>query len=226
MPQHATLQDLLNTRHSCRAFRPDPVPRDVITQILQDAGRVPSWCNAQPWHVYLTSGAETEAFRTTMLNAVDTKSSTCDYDPPTRYSGARLARRRACGLQLYEAVGVERRDKAARAAQMRENYRFFGAPHVALITCAAELGTYGALDCGGFITAFCLSAQAQGIATIPQAALAFYATEIRAHFDIPETRNILAAISFGYAETDAPANAFRTDRAELNEFVTFHGDPS
>ncbi|MEP2533915.1 nitroreductase [Shimia sp.] len=223
MTTHTALQDLLSARHSCRAFRSDPVPRAVIQAILQDAGRVPSWCNAQPWHVHVTNGAETDAFRDVMLAAFDTAPSTCDYDPPTGYSGPRQDRRRTCGFQLYEAVGIGRGDKPGRVAQMRENYRFFGAPHVALITSAAELGTYGALDCGGFITAFCLSAQAQGIATVPQAALAFYANEVRDHFDIPESQNVLAAVSFGFADTDHPANNFRTNRAALDEFVTWNG---
>ncbi|SFL59191.1 nitroreductase [Shimia aestuarii] len=223
MTPHDALTELLHARHSCRAFRPDPVPRDVIETILTDAGRAASWCNAQPWKIYLTSGDQTEAFRTTMLDAFDTKSSSCDFDPPTGYTGAHLERRRTCGMQLYDAVGIGRGDRAARSAQMRENYRFFGAPHVALIASAGELGTYGALDCGGFITSFCLSAQSQGIATIPQAALAFYANEVRAFFDIPEDFKVLAAISFGYADTDHPANQFRTERAPLDDLVTWRG---
>ncbi|MEQ9695674.1 nitroreductase [Shimia sp. SDUM112013] len=219
MTHHDSLQHLLQTRHSCRGFLDTPVPRDVIETILQDAGRVPSWCNAQPWQVILTSGASTEAFRQVMLDAFDTQGASTDFPPPSGYSGLRKARRQTCGLQLYEAVGIERADKAGRAAQMRENYAFFGAPHVALITTAAELGSYGALDCGGFITAFCLSAQSQGVATIPQAALAFYADTVRAHFDISEDQLILAAISFGYADMTHPANAFRTERASLDEMV-------
>lgn len=222
MTQHQALQDLLASRHSCRGFRPDAVPQDVIETILRDAGRVPSWCNAQPWKVHLTSGAATEAFRTVMLKAFDTEHPAPDLPFPEGYTGPRKDRRQTCGLQLYQAVGIERGDKQGRIDQMRENYAFFGAPHVALITTAGELGPYGALDCGGFITAFCLSAESQGIATIPQAAIAFYADTVRAHFAIPEEEQILAAISFGYEDQEHPANAFRTDRAALADFTTFH----
>ena len=219
MTHHSALQDLLAERHSCRGFQDKPVPRNVIETILSDAGRVPSWCNAQPWQVTVTSGAATDSFRKVMLDAFDTEAASTDFAPPSGYSGARKTRRQTCGLQLYEAVGIGRGDKAGRVAQMRENYAFFGAPHVAVITTAAELGAYGALDCGGFITAFCLSAQAQGIATIPQAALAFYADTVRAHFGIPEEQLILAAISFGYRDDTHPANGFRTDRARLDDMV-------
>lgn len=222
MTTHSALQTLLNERHSCRGFKPDPVPQSVIETIVKDAGRVPSWCNAQPWQIHLTSGAGTDAFRKCMLEAFDTKGATTDFTAPSGYTGPRKERRKTCGLQLYEAVGIARQDRKGRAAQMRENYAFFGAPHVALITTAAELGPYGALDCGGFITAFCLSAQAQGVASIPQAALAFYADDIRAHFDLPDDQLVLAAISFGYEDPDHPANTFRTERGSLDEMVKWH----
>lgn len=222
MTDHSALQSLLTRRHSCRGFRPDPVDRATLETILADAGRAPSWCNAQPWRVRLTSGAATEAFRQVMLTAFDTQEPKPDLPFPEGYSGPRKERRQTCGLQLYEAVGITRSDKQGRIEQMRKNYAFFGAPHVALITTAAELGPYGALDCGGFITALCLSAEAQGIASIPQAAIAFYADTVRAHFDIPQDERILAAISLGYEDKTHPANAFRTERAALEDFTDWY----
>ncbi len=219
MTHHAALQDLLHARHSCRAFRADAVPQEVISQILLDAGRAPSWCNAQPWKVIVTSGAQTDSFRAAMANAFDSGAPAPDYPFPDGYSGPHLKRRRTCGFQLYEAVGIGRGDREGRARQMRENYTLFGAPHVAIITCPKELGPYGVLDCGGFITAFCLSAKAQGIGTVPQAALSLYSDVVRSHFDIAEDRNVLAAISFGFPDDAAAINTFRTERAELDEFV-------
>ncbi len=53
-----------------------------------------------------------------------------------------------CAVQLYQAVGIGREDKASAARQSLENFRFFGAPHVALITTDDELGVYGVVDCG------------------------------------------------------------------------------
>jgi F420 biosynthesis protein FbiB-like protein len=45
----AALQDLVRSRRSIRAFRPDPVPRDVIAGLLRDAVWAPSPHNVQPW---------------------------------------------------------------------------------------------------------------------------------------------------------------------------------
>ena len=208
-----TLDEALAQRYSCRAFRPDPVPDATITAIVQGAQRAPSWCNAQPWQLTITRGEATERFRTALYEAAETSAPAPDLPWPDGYPGVYGDRRRACGFQLYDAVGIDKGDRAASAAQMMENYCLFGAPHVAIITAPRALGPYGAMDTGGFVTAFCLAATTHGVATIPQAAIAAQAPCVRAHFDIAEDRMILCAISFGYADATHPANSFRTDRA-------------
>ncbi len=217
MNAYNTLTTLLTERYSCRAFRPDPVARKTVEQIVTAAGRVPSWCNAQPWQAIVADKAETDRFRDALFAHASENSMKHDLDAPKQYVGVYKDRRRACGWQLYEAVGVEKGDRAGSAEQLKENFRLFGAPHVAIITSEADLGSYGVLDCGSFITGFCLAAQALGIATIPQAAVAGYGRFVHDFFDIPENRLVLAAISFGFADADHPANTFRTARAPLAE---------
>jgi nitroreductase len=212
-----TLHSILDARRSCRAFLPDPVEAEVIEQIILAAGRAPSWCDAQPWQVTVTRGAETERFRHALLEAVNHDTPKPDLPWPESYPGAHGARRRECGLQLYEAVGIARNDRAARAEQSMQNYHLFGAPHVAIVHSEAALGPYGAMDTGGFITAFMLAATALGIGSIAQASVAAYAPMIRAHFDLPDSRLILCAISFGWPDPDHPVNRVRTTRADLSD---------
>lgn len=215
----SVLNQLLHGRHSCRGFLSDPVPRADIEQIITSAGRAPSWCNAQPWQVIVTSGAETDRFRAALLDEVATGLPEPDLPFPTGYSGVYQERRRACGWALYQAVGVEKGDRAASSRQMMENFTLFGAPHCAILSSPAELGPYGAMDCGGFVTAFTLAAQALGVASVPQAALAAYGPFLHRYFDIPDDRLILCAISFGYADTEHPANGFRTDRVPPERII-------
>lgn len=212
-------ETLLRRRHSCRAFRPDPVARDTIERILTTAGRVPSWCNSQPWQVTVTSGAETDRLRAALTERAQAGTPAPDIPFPTRYAGAYLDRRRDCGWKLYEAVGVEKGDRAGSARQMLRNFDLFGAPHCAILSSPVDLGPYGVLDCGGFITAFTLAAEALGVASIPQAAVAGFAPFLHDHFGIGADRLILCGIAFGYSDTDHPANSFRTDRADLAEIV-------
>ncbi|MGR3758653.1 nitroreductase [Roseobacteraceae bacterium NS-SX3] len=217
------LDTLMSQRFSCRAFRPDPVPRAVVEDILRTAQKVPSWCNAQPWKLTLTSGKETDRLRGALSKAAQAGGHAPDLPFPAGYSGEYQARRRECGWALYEAVGVEKGDREGSARQMMENFSLFGAPHCAILSSPAELGSYGAMDCGGFVAAFTLAAQAAGVASIPQAAVASHAPLLHELLEIPEDRIILCAISFGYADMDHPANSFRTGRAALEEFMDWRG---
>lgn len=218
----AALERLVVRRYSCRAFRPEPVPQQTIESILSLARRTASWCNSQPWQVNVTRGAGTARFRAAIYaHAAAHAEGAPDFPFPREYRGVYLARRRESGFQLYDAVGVPRGDRAAYARQMLENFRLFGAPHVAIITTDEPLGIYGAIDCGGYVANFLLAAEAHGLGAIPQAALAGYAAFVRAHFGLPEDRRMVCGISFGFADRAHPANSYRTSRAPLEDTVSF-----
>lgn len=217
------LDNLLATRWSCRAFRPDPVPRKEIERILDIARRTPSWCNTQPWHVHITEGEGTAQLRKLLAQAVSAGPVAApDIEFPAAYEGVYRDRRRESGWQLYGSLGIDTADRVASAQQTLRNFDLFDAPHVAIISTEAALGTYGAVDCGLFLNNFLLAAHARGIATIPQAALATQAPLIREFFGLEPNRRVLVGVSFGYAEMDHPVNTYRTTRQGLAEVATFH----
>ncbi|KQP36338.1 nitroreductase [Pseudorhodoferax sp. Leaf274] len=216
--QSTHLDDLLAQRHSCRQFRPDPVPRATIERMLALAQRSASWCNAQPWQVTVTSGQATERLRQLLLDHAGAPAAP-DFPWPRAYQGVYQQRRRECGLALYDSVGIARGDRAASARQAMENFRLFGAPHVALITTDEALGLYGAVDCGAYVANFLLAATSLGVATIAQAALAARGPLVRTHFGLPDSRRLVCGISFGFADAEHPANRFRTIRAPLADAV-------
>lgn len=218
----ATLESLLADRYSCRAYKPEGVPREIIDRILTAAQRTASWCNSQPWQVTITSGEATKRFRDALYPvAASGAPSTGDFEFPREYRGVYLDRRRESGFQLYNTLGIARGDKAAYAEQALQNFNFFGAPHVAIITSDEALGVYGAVDCGGYVNNFMLAAQALGVATVPQAALAFHSAVVRKHFDMSDDRRVVCGISFGYADSEHKVNSYRTSRAQLGDVATF-----
>lgn len=210
----AALQDLLDGRHSCRAYKPEQVERSVIERVLQLAQRTPSWCNTQPWQVSITEGEGTERFREGLAAYVLANPQAPDFEFPREYKGQYQARRLETALALYDSVGIERGDRAASGAQTMKNFVLFGAPHVAVITSDEALGVYGAVDCGLYVNTFLLAAQSLGLGAIPQAALAGSAPYLKEYFGLSEDRKVVCAISFGYPDTKHPANGFRTTRAE------------
>jgi nitroreductase len=216
------LEQLMAARFSCRGFLPEPVPRATIERILTAAQTTASWCNSQPWRLEITSGAATEKFRQAMYDAGSSgRPASGDFPFPREYTGVYLERRRESGFQLYNALGIPRGDKAGYAKQALQNFNLFGAPHVAIIHSDEALGTYGAVDCGGYVTSFMLAAQALGVATVPQAALAFHAELVRAHFGLADDRRVVCGISFGYPDRGHRANSYRTSRAAIADTARF-----
>jgi nitroreductase len=217
-----TLESLLAARYSCRAFRPEQLPRATIERILHAAQRTASWCNSQPWQLTITSGEATKKFRDALYPvAASGAPNSGDFPFPREYRGVYLDRRRESGFQLYNTLGIERGDKAAYTKQAMENFNFFGAPHVAIVTTDEALGVYGAVDCGGYVSNFMLAAQALGVATVPQAALAFHSLVVRKHFGLGDDRRVVCGISFGFADTGNKVNSYRTTRAALPDVATF-----
>lgn len=81
----AQFDALMRQRHSCRSFRSEPVERSVIETVLKTAQKAPSWCNAQPWKVTITSGQETERLRQALRVAVKTEAPAPDQPFPSTY---------------------------------------------------------------------------------------------------------------------------------------------
>ncbi|MBO9650539.1 MAG: nitroreductase [Variovorax sp.] len=218
------LDSLLAQRHSCRAFLQKPVERATIESVLRTAQRAASWCNSQAWQVSVTSGEATDRLREKLVAAERAgEGGGTDFPFPQEYRGVYLERRRECGFRLYNAVGVERGDKEGYARQTLENFRLFGAPHVAILTSDPGLGVYGAVDVGGYVQVVLLAMQAHGIGAIPQAALAHQSDLIKQELGIPKERLMVCGISFGYEDTAHPANSYRTSRATVEQAVHFVG---
>lgn len=135
--QAAAFDALLERRFSCRGYLPGSVPMHIIETLLQMAQRTPSWCNSQPWQVHITQPAATERLRK-RLAASDLEDVQWDISPPSEYLGVYRERRRACGWQLYDSVGVKEGDRQASARQGAENFRFFGAPHVGVSSFSVQ----------------------------------------------------------------------------------------
>ncbi|MBR0898902.1 nitroreductase [Bradyrhizobium tropiciagri] len=214
------LESLVSNRLSCRAFRSTAVPEDVIVRVLRLAQSTASWCNSQPWQIAITRGDGTERLRDSLYRAAASNhADKWDFPPPREYLGVYLDRRRESGFQLYNALGIARGDKVRYHEQMLENYRFFGAPHLAVITTDEALGTYGAVDCGAYVGNFMLAATACGLGTVAQAAIARFPSVLRRELSLQEDRRVVCGISFGYPDLEHPANSYRTSRANVGDVV-------
>ena len=72
-PENApnAVDQAINTRQSTRAFLPTPVPRALISHLLQLASRAPSGTNTQPWKVYVLQGQSRDSLVDKVCTAHD-----------------------------------------------------------------------------------------------------------------------------------------------------------
>ena len=166
--------EALAARRSVRAFLKEPVPHATVARIFTEAQRSPSWCNIQPWRVWVATGDKRDELTQALTHAAMTEMPSPDIAFPGDYPEPYNTHRRQCGKVLYESMGVARGDGDARRGAWLRNYVAFDAPVVAIVGMDKRFSTYGALDLGCWLQAVMLLAVEEGLATCAQAALAAY----------------------------------------------------
>lgn len=215
------LFDAIATRRSVRGFRPDPVPRETLERLFAAAQQAPSWCNIQPWRVWVATGAGRDRLIAAMQEEFVSGTPAPDVPFPADYPPPYDRHRKECGKALYEAMGVARGDSAGRLDAWRRNFLAFDAPVVALCGIDRRFGLYAALDVGCWLQTLLLAATAEGLATCAQAALATYPGAVRRVLDVPEDVALLFGIAIGVEDAAVAANACRTTRSPVGDNVVF-----
>ena len=217
------LDQALAERRSVRGFRPEPLDLDEVRRLFAMAQRAPSWCNIQPWRVWVTAPPVTGELAAALGAAARGGLPSPEIAFPGEYPEPYLAHRRACGFALYEAMGIGREDRARRYDAWLRNYQLFDAPHVAVVAQDRRLGQYGTLDVGVWLGILLAAAAALGIDTCPMASVAAYPEPLRRVLGIPPELVVLFGVAFGRGDPAVAANQCRTTREPLDANVTLLG---
>ena len=228
--QHSALDEVeivdeaIMSRRSVRAFLPDPIDEQTIKDILSVAARAPSGTNMQPWKVYVTTGDKKQAIADAILSS-GIRAEKAEWDEykyyPDKFFEPYLTRRRTVGWALYNSLGIQRREVERMRAQHDRNFVFFDAPVGMIFTIHRDLNMGSWVDHGMFLQSIMIAARARGLHTCPQAAFAPYHRQIRPVLGIPEEEIVVCGMALGYEDASKPENAFRTERAPVDDFVTF-----
>lgn len=216
------IESILKERASVRAFLDKPVSKELLTQIFESAQLSPSNCNVQPWQACVVSGKTKdklkEKFIATLMSGAKPNP---DFNWLAQYSGIHRDRQFGSANALYSSVGIAREDKKARQMAMVRNWQFFDAPHAVFFTMDKYLDIMGAVDLGIYAQTLSLILAEHGISNCMQGALGQFPDPVREILNLPEERGILFGMSFGYADDSAAVNKTRTDRASLDDAVSF-----
>ena len=126
-------------------------------------------------------------------------------------------------MGMYDLLGIDKNDAAARGAQMAKNFEFFGAPVGMILTIDRQVGPPQWCDLGLFLGNLMLLAREKGLHTCPQEAWSLWGKTIREVLEIQENELVFCGVAVGYGQADAEINRLYTERAGLDEMADFRG---
>lgn len=215
--------EAIRERKSVRAFTGDEVSRELIERVLDTARHAPSGANSQPWQVAVVTGKTKEKLTEALISEFRSgKDEDRDYEYyPSKWKEPFRSRRIACGIQLYDTLGIARKDRVGRMAQWEANYRGFDAPVILFFFLDPSLAIGSYMDSGMFLQSVMLAALDEGLATCPQAALSGYTGVVKRILGYPDDTILLCGMALGYEEKGALVNSYRTPREKVQDFTRF-----
>jgi len=213
------------SRLSQRAFLQKQVDQGTLEKIINMANRSPSYMNTQPWELFILAGEDKDKLAAKLsLDLLKGVPLIPDIPFPTMWPPLheeRLTRHRA---RRFEALGIDPEKQQDQViAAYRNNFKFFDAPCVMVVTMDKRLTQWSLFDCGAFVHGFLLAAHAEGLGACPQAVPTGYAGAIRSLLAVPDHLMIVICVSLGYPDLSSPVNQYHSKRREPAEFVHWKG---
>lgn len=216
--------EAVRTRKSIRGFKNDPVPKEILAEILEISTRAPSSDNSQPWEIFVLTGESLDNIGKENLEAFEEQMNSPREGSATGYQPVYRERQIKLAVQLYQLMDIAREDREKRLDWMKRGYRFFDAPVGIILTADESLDNEtAASDNGGLAQTICLVALKYGLGTcIIQQGISYPAV-IRRNAGIPESKRLCLAIALGYPDWEFPANKIESDREPLEVNTTWKG---
>lgn len=221
------LDQAMTERRSIRGFKSDPVPRDLIEEVIALANRAPSSMNTQPWHLHVLTGEPLERVRQgnseRMLAGIAPQREIADHGD---YQGVHRERQVEIAKQLFAEMGIERHDKDARQDWVMRGFRQFDAP-VSIVMCfdrsLENNGTIAHFDMGAVTNALVLAAWSRGLGTVINGQGIMQSPVVRDVAQIPDDQVILTCVAMGWPDDSFPANRVVSRRRPVEQIARFVG---
>ena len=211
------LLKVIKERKSIRAFKPDPISKEKIEEILRLSIHAPSAINLQPWEFIVLTGEEKERLSRRLIKAYKEKQIACS-PGNVKPLAKTFAKRGAKTLELmnpfFEEMGVSS-DQFINEGSCN----FYGAPVAILICLDDSFPKARMVDIGLVLGYFVLTAHEFGLATCPIGLITAYEDEIKDLLNIPENKNVVIGVALGYPDGNISINRFKSQRDGLEKFV-------
>jgi len=225
------IYDVIHQRRSIRAFKQDPVPREVLRKILATAILSPSWANTQPWEFIVAGGQLVKDIaKACEEKAMSGAPMAPEIPAPAGFPEPFDSRRRELGKKMFDVLGFGREDKEKRMVWGLRGFRFFDAPNVIFILTDKSFyyqeggqNVWPLFDCGLVAQNIMLLAVDNGLGTIPEIQAVMFPEILREKLSIPNEKLIVLGIAIGYPDTTHPIDKLRSERVAVDDIVQWRG---
>ena len=218
--------DVVMGRRSIRGFKPDPVPKDLIREVVQLATRAPSSMNTQPWYFHVVTGEPLDRIRAgnTERNLAGVPASR-EIRMHGPYRGVHRDRQKAIALQLFDAMDIAWEDKERRQDWVLRGFRQFDAPVSVVVTFDASLtdNDIAIFDCGAVVNCLVNAAWSRGLGAVINGQGIMQSPVVREHAQIPDEQVIMSCVAMGFPRDDFAANDVVSTRRPVDDVVNFVG---
>ena len=211
------LLEVIKERKSIRGFKPDPIPKEKIEEILRLTIHAPSAINLQPWEFIVVTGEEKERLSKRLIKAYREKQIGCgpgNVKPLPKTFGKRGAKTLDLMNPFFEEMKV-----SSGQFTNEGSCNFYGAPVAILICLDDSFPKARMVDIGIALGYFVLTAHEFGLGTCPIGLILAYEDEIKDLLNIPENKNVVIGVALGYPDGDISINRFKSSRDDLEKFV-------
>lgn len=212
--------DCIKSRMSIRKFKKDPVPKEILTEIINTARWSPSYKNSQPWEVLIVSGKKKDELSDKLISHLERGDKPApDIPEPAGWPENISKRINEHMRRRSEFFGIDLLNPDTIKRAKIANFRFYGAPHGIFLFQDKDLPLWSLFDIGIFTQSLMLAAHAMGIGTVPQAFLTDYSKTIKEFLGVPDTKRLVLGISIGYPDLQDRANSYRSNRIDIDEIL-------
>lgn len=219
-------EEIAQDRRSIRGYKKDPIPREILEEIIHIAKHAPSSMNTQPWHFHVLTGEPLERIRKGNTEKMMAGSSV-DREIKLNhgYEGPHRERQIEIAVQLFEAMGIARDDKERRLDWVMRGFRQFDAPVSIVITVDKALAddTIAHFDCGAATYGLVLAAWSKGIGSVINGQGIMQSSVVRENANIPEDQVIMTCVAMGYPDETFVANDVKSRRSPNDKVASFIG---
>ena len=216
--------EAIKSRKSIRGYKSDPVPKEVLKEILDVASRAPSSMNIQPWECTIIAGEVMEKIKQANIEKFNSgESPHPDVVRGKGYTDKYRERQVAIGVQLFQLMNIAREDREKRTEWIKRGFRFFDAPAAIILSIDESLGEVAQFDLGTIAQTIALTALNYRLGTCIQGVGIMFPDVIRKFTGIPDSKRISICLTVGYPDWDFPANKVQSEREPIENITTWCG---